>query len=462
MSANYGLFREIIKTRSRNRVARGHLGDGAIIEIGISSIEQQILNVSPEIRSSLIRIMSDYLKQVITYNQAHAAFVSFSGTGEPIDRLREIIEVSDEPIPFTEDEDDSTNPSRRKMRTWSTYEDVRLLAGIYRYGIDNWAPISKFVGNGRTRAQCAQRWARGLNPRICKDTWDPAEDMRLMQLVQQYGDKSWTKIASSLGNRSDVQCRYHYHQLTKDMNQMIQIQRQQPVTAFPTAMQQPVNPVATEQLQPQPVNPSLNQPINSSINSSINQSVNQSVNQSQAIPIRPYFAMRPPPRFSMPMISPIPQFDEFVQPNSPSNIINQENPPLPSPSRNLNNNLNASNGINQHNAISNINNLNNMNPNNNLNNVNLSDDVNQSNYTPQMLPRVFENQTPISQQSAIPPRRASHFLIPPIDPKFEMPMKAMDPPVRFSQIEKMEQNKTESRRVGVSSNIDDFLNKFQQ
>jgi hypothetical protein len=45
--------------------------------------------------------------------------------------------------------------------------------------------------------------------------------MRLMQLVHMYGDKAWTKISGSMGNRSDVQCRYHYHQLAKDISQLM-------------------------------------------------------------------------------------------------------------------------------------------------------------------------------------------------------------------------------------------------
>ena len=105
------------------------------------------------------------------------------------------------------------------MQKWSTYEDNRLLAAIYRYGIDNWALISKFVGNGRTRAQCAQRWTRCLNPRICKETWEPREDALLIQLVQNFGDHSWTKVAEYMGNRSDVQCRYRYSQITKESSQ---------------------------------------------------------------------------------------------------------------------------------------------------------------------------------------------------------------------------------------------------
>jgi len=145
------------------------------------------------------------------------------GVTDAIDRLGEILEISDDPLPRADDEDDSGSPSRRRMKMWSTYEDNRLLAGIYRYGINNWAPISRFVGNSRTRAQCAQRWARGLNPRICKSSWAAAEDVRLVQLVRTYGDKAWTKVSSSMGNRSDVQCRYHYYQLAKDMPQLVQM-----------------------------------------------------------------------------------------------------------------------------------------------------------------------------------------------------------------------------------------------
>lgn len=192
----------------------------------MAMMARQITDLSPQIQSSLVRIVSDYLRQNITVGQARAAFRSYAKSTEPIDKLREIVEMSDVPIPFSgEIEEDSANASnsRRKMRTWTTYEDNRLLAGIYRFGVDNWAQISKFVGNGRTRSQCGQRWSRGLNPRICKDTWDHNEDMKLIQLVRQFGDKSWTKISQAMGNRSDVQCRYHYLQLTKDMPQLLQM-----------------------------------------------------------------------------------------------------------------------------------------------------------------------------------------------------------------------------------------------
>ena len=209
-------------TASKPGVARPPLGGVQIVEIGISILDRVIPCAPPDVKAFLIRVIHDFVCGTISFAQAHATFTAIAGTTEPIDRLNEIFSVPETPIPYTEaEEDGQAGATRRKMRIWSNYEDNRLLAAIYRYGADNWAPISKFVGNGRTRAQCAQRWMRGLNPRISKDTWGPNEDMRLMQLVEQFGEKAWTKIAGSMGNRSDVQCRYHYMQLTKDMSNLM-------------------------------------------------------------------------------------------------------------------------------------------------------------------------------------------------------------------------------------------------
>jgi hypothetical protein len=41
----------------------------------------------------------------------------------------------------------------------------------------------------------------------------PEEDTRLRELVARHGEKSWIRIASEMGNRSDIQCRYRFKQL---------------------------------------------------------------------------------------------------------------------------------------------------------------------------------------------------------------------------------------------------------
>lgn len=195
------------------------LGEGAILEIGSSLLDVVAPNLTADSRALLIQSMDSFLKGIIPYEHAHEIFLSNIGRTDPLDRLKEITDVPLDPLP--EDSGDIDNISRKKTRSWTDLEDTRLLAGIYRYGPENWTTISAFVGNGRSRAQCCQRWSRGLNPRISKDLWTYEEDIKLIQLVQRYGDKCWTKVASMMGNRSDVQCRYHYHQVIRDMPQLL-------------------------------------------------------------------------------------------------------------------------------------------------------------------------------------------------------------------------------------------------
>ena len=92
---------------------------------------------------------------------------------------------------------------------------MRLITAVHLHGPTKWIQISEFVGGGRTRSQCSQRWNRGLNPMISKSPWNLDEEKLLLALVHKYGLKSWKKIANELQNRSDVQCRYHFSQIQK-------------------------------------------------------------------------------------------------------------------------------------------------------------------------------------------------------------------------------------------------------
>jgi hypothetical protein len=140
------------------------------------------------------------------------------GTTAPLDRIIEVLLVlahpSVEPPEPPNSEISSTTP--RKPRPWSRAEDTRLLAGIHRFGLEGWSSIAEFVGGNRTRAQCAQRWARGLNPRLLKTDWTYQDEEQLLALIREYGTKKWTRIAGVVGNRSDVQCRYHFLQMIRD------------------------------------------------------------------------------------------------------------------------------------------------------------------------------------------------------------------------------------------------------
>ncbi|OHT15673.1 Myb-like DNA-binding domain containing protein [Tritrichomonas foetus] len=109
--------------------------------------------------------------------------------------------------------------SRKHMSRWTQEEDMKLLNAVHIHGCDNWTLISQIVGGGRTRSQCAQRWSRGLRPGISHDEWSLDEDQKLLMLVEKYGKKNWVRIASCLGDRCDVQCRYRYQKINPDKMQ---------------------------------------------------------------------------------------------------------------------------------------------------------------------------------------------------------------------------------------------------
>lgn len=203
-----------------------HLGAPALLEVGSSDIDQIDPPLPQEVRSRLVQAIAFFLNNTLSYEDAKKMFIQATGSSGIIDKLKEITDVSDDPQNYKNhllnspsddqdmfDFDQSSGP--KKTKPWSPSEDILLLAGIYKYGLDNWSNVASFVGNGRTRSQASQRWSRGLNPRISKDAWSTEEDQTLIKLVQEFGDKAWTKISSLMGNRSDVQCRYHFNQISK-------------------------------------------------------------------------------------------------------------------------------------------------------------------------------------------------------------------------------------------------------
>jgi len=55
--------------------------------------------------------------------------------------------------------------------------------------------------------QCLHRWQKVLNPDLIKGPWTQEEDDLLAKMVQQYGPKHWSLIASALPGRIGKQCR---------------------------------------------------------------------------------------------------------------------------------------------------------------------------------------------------------------------------------------------------------------
>lgn len=184
-----------------------------LVQVGVSFALEYNDKLSEDKIAVLEHAFEDFIDGKRSVFDAAQDFNTIIGTTKPLDRIAAIIQTSDVPIPNFSLLQQSGGANRKKTRSWTDYEDQRLLAAIHRYGTDNWLAVANFVGNGRTRAQCSQRWVRGLDPRISKDRWTEEDEKQLQRLVDLYGVKSWTRVASEMGNRSDVQCRYHYKQM---------------------------------------------------------------------------------------------------------------------------------------------------------------------------------------------------------------------------------------------------------
>lgn len=184
--------------------------------VALAYIREACKDPQQEQAQLALQVLSLRLREQIPADEAVKSCYRILGTAVPAHRINTIIDIPREPICTRRCHFDPANMSaRQKARTWTQYEDQRLLAGMRLFGCDNWPRIADFVGNGRNRSQCSQRWHRGLNPTIYKGPWTKKEEDELVSLVEKFGEKSWRQIASVFGNRSDVQCRYHYQQLVR-------------------------------------------------------------------------------------------------------------------------------------------------------------------------------------------------------------------------------------------------------
>lgn len=116
---------------------------------------------------------------------------------------------------------------------WSEEEDLRLAELQKKLG-NRWSCVAAYL-HGRTGQQCAQRWRHKVNPNIRKEKWTEAEDRKLAEMYDVYGQK-WAEIARHLEGRTDQQCmgRWRRHLdpsirrdvwLQSEDNRLVELQR---------------------------------------------------------------------------------------------------------------------------------------------------------------------------------------------------------------------------------------------
>jgi hypothetical protein len=95
----------------------------------------------------------------------------------------------------------------RVTGTWTAAEDAKLTALVETHGDTDWVKVAALVP-GRSYLQCRQRWVRYLTPtNLTKGHFTSREDAKLEAAVFKHGIKNWIAVAEMVPNRTFLQCR---------------------------------------------------------------------------------------------------------------------------------------------------------------------------------------------------------------------------------------------------------------
>lgn len=189
--------------------------ESPLLDVFMSYLDDDAPHLAEETRSEIRCAFDEFIHKRMSRSDFASMLQDKARTQHPLAKVEVILDIPDKPPFLSYDDYSDVTSIRKKVRPWMQCEDNRLIAGIHKFGLDNWVKVDDFVGNGRTRSQCAQRWSRCLDPKISKNRWSPDDDQKLLSIIKN-SSRSWTAVASAMGNRSDVQCRYHFMQLVKE------------------------------------------------------------------------------------------------------------------------------------------------------------------------------------------------------------------------------------------------------
>ncbi|KAL9938003.1 hypothetical protein V8E36_003548 [Tilletia maclaganii] len=104
-------------------------------------------------------------------------------------------------------------PPATRRKAWTRPEDDKLLKAVEQEtpGAINWHRVAARVGTKRSNKDVRKRWLRRIEScRIARGPWLPEEDDRLRQAIVDHGPK-WVLVANAVATRNSEQCSKRWH-----------------------------------------------------------------------------------------------------------------------------------------------------------------------------------------------------------------------------------------------------------
>ncbi|THU45141.1 hypothetical protein C4D60_Mb02t14740 [Musa balbisiana] len=97
-----------------------------------------------------------------------------------------------------------------KKGPWTPAEDAILVEHVRRHGEGNWNAVQRHSGLARCGKSCRLRWANHLRPNLKKGSFSPEEELLILRLHAQLGNK-WARMAAQLPGRTDNEIKNYWN-----------------------------------------------------------------------------------------------------------------------------------------------------------------------------------------------------------------------------------------------------------
>ncbi|KAK4793804.1 hypothetical protein SAY86_011798 [Trapa natans] len=97
-----------------------------------------------------------------------------------------------------------------KKGPWTAAEDAILVEYVTKHGEGNWNAVQKNTSLSRCGKSCRLRWTNHLRPNLRKGSFTPEEELLIIQLHSQLGNK-WARMAAQLPGRTDNEIKNYWN-----------------------------------------------------------------------------------------------------------------------------------------------------------------------------------------------------------------------------------------------------------